>query len=376
MDSRSLVTRNNMDILISIIIPCFNQSRYMETVVHSVLAQTCSDYEIILVNDGSTDETPQILAALAARHPGRITVVEQANQGLSMARQAGLDNARGEYIVFLDADDQLNPLMMAACLAAFRERPTASAVAGNTQLIYEHAPELARILRIGRNTHWPAILESNPFGACCSLMLKKAKIIEAGGVGLPGVRACEDWDLYARMARRGMRFQCIPVVLSRYLQHENGLSHDIEKMLAAKLAMLDRLTVDGGFKEDGLNRYRNGYALYALGQAVGRRFNREVLASILAQTPPGEPDFRYHCNQFLYGLQHSVLLNHQAIEPRYREEVCELIAARFREIGYGNGARMFLGELRREMKYPLKRRSLARALSRLMDPARKFWFAR
>ena len=97
----------------SVIIPVYNVKDYLERCIDSVLAQDCSDYEIILVNDGSTDgASPEICDRYGAKYPDRIRVIHQPNGGLGDARNTGIDHARGEYLVFLDSDDYLLPEML------------------------------------------------------------------------------------------------------------------------------------------------------------------------------------------------------------------------------------------------------------------------
>lgn len=92
----------------SLILPCYNVASYVERCVRSILEQNDTDYEIILVDDGSTDETPAICDLLAGEHPC-IRVIHKANGGLASARNAGLDAARGLYIWFIDSDDWIEP---------------------------------------------------------------------------------------------------------------------------------------------------------------------------------------------------------------------------------------------------------------------------
>jgi len=94
--------------LISIIIPCYNQSTFLKETINSLQNQTYSNWEAIIVNDGSTDDCTQILEELC-KEDTRITVIHQKNGGLSSARNRGLENINGEFIQFLDADDKLTP---------------------------------------------------------------------------------------------------------------------------------------------------------------------------------------------------------------------------------------------------------------------------
>jgi len=93
---------------ISVIIPCYNGDKYLSQCVDSILAQTFTDFELLCVDDGSTDDTPKILACYAGKD-NRVKVVTKANGGVSSARNAALDIARGEYICFVDADDYVHP---------------------------------------------------------------------------------------------------------------------------------------------------------------------------------------------------------------------------------------------------------------------------
>ena len=93
--------------VISVIVPCYNVGEYVENCLKSLLNQTFRDIEIICVNDGSTDSTPQILNSYAEKYPA-IRVINQKNGGLSNARNTGIKEARGEYIAFVDSDDWVN----------------------------------------------------------------------------------------------------------------------------------------------------------------------------------------------------------------------------------------------------------------------------
>ena len=92
---------------LSIVVPIYNVAPYLRKCVDSLIAQDITDYEIILVDDGSTDECPQICDEYAALHPNFIKVIYQENAGLSAARNSGISAAQGEYVLFVDSDDYL-----------------------------------------------------------------------------------------------------------------------------------------------------------------------------------------------------------------------------------------------------------------------------
>ena len=95
--------------LVSVVIPCYNQAHFLGEAIESVFKQTYKHFEIVVVDDGSTDNTSEV----ARRYSG-IRCIEQVNQGLSAARNTGIRESKGEYLVFLDADDRLYPIALEA----------------------------------------------------------------------------------------------------------------------------------------------------------------------------------------------------------------------------------------------------------------------
>lgn len=94
--------------MVSIIIPAYNAEKYIERCIKSVLSQSCSSFELIIINDGSTDSTDKICKKLCALH-SNCYILEQTNMGVSVARNLGISRAKGEWIIFLDSDDYLEP---------------------------------------------------------------------------------------------------------------------------------------------------------------------------------------------------------------------------------------------------------------------------
>ncbi len=101
---------------ISVIVPVYNIAEYLPKCIDSILAQTYPDFELILVNDGSTDQSGAIAADYAHRHPDKISYISRDNGGISAARNTGLKVARGEYIAFVDSDDTVEPTMLETLL--------------------------------------------------------------------------------------------------------------------------------------------------------------------------------------------------------------------------------------------------------------------
>ncbi|MCR1808488.1 glycosyltransferase family 2 protein [Stenotrophomonas geniculata] len=95
--------------LVSVVIPLYNTEKYIEETMQSILDQTYKNIEIVIVDDGSKDQSPSIVKNLAEKYLGQVKYVHQKNQGVSVARNTGIENASGEYIAFLDSDDLWHP---------------------------------------------------------------------------------------------------------------------------------------------------------------------------------------------------------------------------------------------------------------------------
>src|SRR5690349_4880587 len=124
-----LLTNPTIPSMVTIVIPCFNYSQYLGKAIRSVQAQQYSPFEIVVVDDGSTDES-----ATVAKRAG-VRLIQQRNAGLGAARNAGLAAASGEFVIFLDADDELLPDALASGVAALRAQPSISCVVRRCQMI-------------------------------------------------------------------------------------------------------------------------------------------------------------------------------------------------------------------------------------------------
>lgn len=147
--------------LVTTIIPVFNRANLLNRAVESVLAQTYRPIEIIVVDDGSTDDTPQAIAALTSAHPGVVKSLRQSNQGPGRARQFGIEHARGEFVQFLDSDDRYLPEKTTLLVAALRSDKDADIAYARNYLATESDP---RQLDTSHRSHenfrflFPAIL--------------------------------------------------------------------------------------------------------------------------------------------------------------------------------------------------------------------------
>jgi len=317
---------------VSVLIPCYQQGAMLGEAVQSALAQDGGGCEVLIVNDGSTDGTREVAERLAIQHPGRVRVIHQDNRGLSGARQAGFEAAGGEYIVCLDADDLLEPGAVAACLRGFEGRPDADAVVGDALLVAEDGWTVLDEFHQSRPwdgdlnpagdwpPQWPEqVLRSNPFGAGMAVMARASSIRRVGGLAVPGLKTCEDWDLWARMIRCGMRFVPVHRFLGRYRQRRDSLGRDPRRLLRDKLEILaqaadeDRrlmhpeLSAAPAIGSRAHSRLANEHVFYSLGMAAALEGRAVDVSPILGHLRPGMIDVAGAGEQFLWGWQYAQL---------------------------------------------------------------------
>ena len=199
--------------LVSTIIPVFNRSEMVIKAVNSVLDQTYRPIEIILVNDGSTDDTGKVLDSLAQDHPDEIRVIHKENGGPGLAREEGRKISRGEFIQYLDSDDWILANKFTDQINALVENPDCDIAYGTTMFV---GPD-GEIINPESRWTWkkfdylfPALLERRWWYTQTPLFTRR--ISDAAGPW--PARRPEDWDLEARMGALGARltplwFYCV-----------------------------------------------------------------------------------------------------------------------------------------------------------------------
>lgn len=224
------------DSLVSVIIPCYAQGHFLRDAIESVLRQTHDHYEIIVVNDGSPDG--ELIDRIVREYEGRVIYVQQANAGLSGARNAGLRQAHGEYVICLDADDRLLPDAMRVGLAAWAEHPDASLVWGFHTLIDEHGePSTAEAhVRLSEGSY-PALLEKNTIGCPVNVMFRRRSLVEVGAFSTTQ-RYAEDYELFLRLVRQRDAY-CHGHEVAEYRLHGDNMSRNHQGMLTGVLRALE-----------------------------------------------------------------------------------------------------------------------------------------
>jgi len=213
--------------LVSVVIPCYNQAHFLPEAIESVLRQRQPRTEIVIVDDGSPDDMCQVVS----RYPG-IRYVRQENQGLAGARNAGFKHSKGEYVVFLDADDHLTPNAIDSHLSCFAEYPKAGFVVGDIDHMaldgsYNGSPRWPLL----ESNQYEELLRVNHVANTIAVMFRREVLEQLGGFK-PACSPAEDYELLLRAARlcssRHHR-----TVVAQYRRHPASLSRKGTVMLRA-----------------------------------------------------------------------------------------------------------------------------------------------
>jgi glycosyltransferase involved in cell wall biosynthesis len=212
---------------VSVIIPCYNQGHYLGEAIDSVLAQTVPVDEIIVIDDGSTDDTEMV-----ARQYLTVRYVQQTNQGQCGARNRGITESSGDYLIFLDADDRLLPRNVELALAAFAQRPEAGFVCGDYRVIGLEDLRHRHDCR-PRPDHYATLLSvrANFITLPGSVMFRRDALADVGNWRI-GLRANPDIDLFLRIAYR-FPIVCHHQVVAEYRRHHGQISKRLDVMLEA-----------------------------------------------------------------------------------------------------------------------------------------------
>ncbi len=225
--------------VISVVVPCFNTAPYLPATLKSVEEQTFQDFEVLLVDDGSSDDTLAVLHAWAATDPRFKVIALARNQGIVAARDAALAVARGEYVALLDSDDVWTPDALAQRLAVARRYPSADVIATDFAWFEDELPATpvgriglgpsgARLFASAFATGEPVLL-TEPFETVASLhfawvaatLVRRAAMTAIGNFE-PTVKTSEDTLLWLRLAQRGA-FVFMPQITAYYRQRAGSI---------------------------------------------------------------------------------------------------------------------------------------------------------
>jgi glycosyltransferase involved in cell wall biosynthesis len=222
--------------LVSVVIPCYKQAHYLPEAIDSALAQTHTPLEVIVVNDGSPDDTEEV----ARGYGDRIVYVHRPNGGLPAARNTGIARANGRYLKLLDSDDYLHPEQVEWQLRALDGcEDCASLTAtrlfrdGKPEEHLDHVPQAAALL--------PDLFrDDRDWGGLLAWLVPAALVRAAGGFD-ESLRFAEDWDFFTRLALLGARLRVDRRVGCYYRQRPGSMSANLVGMATARGRILNRL---------------------------------------------------------------------------------------------------------------------------------------
>jgi glycosyltransferase involved in cell wall biosynthesis len=266
--------------LVSVIIPCYKQARYLPTAIDSALSQTYAPIEVLVVNDDSPDETEQV----ARSYGDRIVYLHQSNRGVSAARNRGIARAQGRYFKFLDADDHLYSEQIAwqvGALAGLDDAVSLTATRlyrdGRPEEYLDHIPEARALL--------PDLLRPYDWGAPIA-WLAPASLVRAVGGFDESLRVAEDWDFFLRLGLHGARLVVDRRIGCYYRQRAGSLSANRPAWVAAQarilLALHDRLVERGHPDKLALDLLKAEQGVYQ-GLVMLKIRERDLLDPLLAR---------------------------------------------------------------------------------------------
>ncbi|MFY9233271.1 MAG: glycosyltransferase [Fimbriimonadaceae bacterium] len=220
--------------LVSVIIPSYNRAEFLGEAIDSVLAQTYTNIEIIVVDDGSKDDSVEV----ARSYGDRIDLIERENGGVSAARNSGIAKARGTYISLLDGDDRMLPDCVEARVGILEEDSSLGVCAGSCAIMSEDG------IQTGSMDIRNAVPAGDPFrsavrsywGATSGVVYRRSALIECGGFD-PLIRVCEDWDVFVRVAAKH-RFRFDPTPRAEYRMVPGSLSKSLLPMYDGAATMM------------------------------------------------------------------------------------------------------------------------------------------
>jgi hypothetical protein len=232
-----MTASSGSDVIISVITPCYNGAAYIAETIRSVLSQTRPPLEMIVIDDGSTDDS----AAIAEGFGPPVRVVRQRNRGESVARNRGIAEAKGSHLFFLDADDLVAAEAFQRLAGSVVGRPKAVALMGCAWFTADPTrPERSDAQR--HVAFYPDIIQDN-LGPPHSWLTPKALVIAAGGFA-DSMRWFEDWDLWWRVGLEGGQLVCIDYVGALYRQHAKSqlATTNLTNRTRGHAALMTRMT--------------------------------------------------------------------------------------------------------------------------------------
>lgn len=270
-------TDHERKVPVSVVIPAYNAGRFIAETIDSVLSQTCRPTEVIIVDDGSTDDTCQ----QCEPYQDRVAYVRQANQGVAAARNHGVRRATNEFVAFLDADDIWHPRKLELQCAALAARPTLGLLGTGTFDWPQGAVPCCDGMQVQVElVSWPSLVVRNYFTT--SSMLVRRELLERVGGFDPQLQGPEDYDLWLRLTEAAEAGN-LELPLTGYRMVAGSLGKQAKSMHAGMRLILDKLDARIDWQaHQGLRRKAHGYCDYSCAYMYrAARYRKRALLLLL-----------------------------------------------------------------------------------------------
>jgi glycosyltransferase involved in cell wall biosynthesis len=304
--------------LFSIIIPCYNQAHFLPQCLDSVLEQEFKNWEAIVINDGSSDNTNEVVQKYSALD-SRIKLVVKENGGLSSARNFGIANALGNRFIFLDADDFLYPNCLEKIAAVIGDSDENRLIQYGYTYVKEDGKEVLSHTKAQKKEFLiPAIFEGN-LGPCHSICISRSLVLAAGSFD-ESLKSVEDWDFWMRAVKAGGTQKIISGMLVYYRYARNSMSRDGFVMFDALKKVIERgpkqdirITIESGLNTEydfNTNRVIQEVLLRSLGVSIMQGKIEESIQFFNENSPiPLDEykvcDFEYMCSYLSFRYWYS-----------------------------------------------------------------------
>ncbi|MFC5269473.1 glycosyltransferase [Adhaeribacter terreus] len=280
MADQTLHTENP---LVSVIIPCYNHAHFLHKAIESVLKQTYRNTEIVVVDDGSSDDTK----AVSEKYP-EVKYVYQQNQGLSAARNTGVKKSTGDLLLFLDADDWLYPRGIEQNVNSFYQQKKAAFVSGTFNAVYVNENLIREGVTEVKADHYCQLLRGNYIGMVATVLFQRWVFTEFEFD--TSLKNCEDYDLYLKVARKYPVYHHLDKIAA-YRFHNTNMSGNVPAMLHGVLQIMDRqephlkTEAERTALKKGRRNWKNYYCQALLEQVKTDRNKKQAMATIIRHRP-------------------------------------------------------------------------------------------
>jgi glycosyltransferase involved in cell wall biosynthesis len=226
---------------VDVIVPAYNAAKFLPTALESVIAQTFEDWRIVLVDDGSTDNTEEVVAPYLERLGSKFKYIKQLNSGVSAARNTAIRNSSAELLAMLDADDVWVPCRLSESLKCFENRPQVGLSYGFNTCIDTEGKIIGTYDRRQKNAEGRIaryIYMRRVDFVCCSVTFRR-KCVDEVGLFDETLQVTEDRDLWLRIALR-YEVALVPKVIAHYRTSPDSLTTNPERMLKAQVQFIEK----------------------------------------------------------------------------------------------------------------------------------------